>query len=133
MPPAAPAPGARLRPGDRVAVLSPSFAAPGFAPAVHAQAMARIESELGLVPVEFATTRLLGASPEARAADVNAAFADESIRAVFASIGGGDQITVRSLVVCPPAVARSPLARSPRARSPRLHLCPRNAAEIVQS
>ena len=30
---------AKARPGDRVAVLSPSFAAPGVAPAVHEQAM----------------------------------------------------------------------------------------------
>src|SRR4051794_8505226 len=28
--------------GDRVAVVSPSFAAPGFAPAVHEQAMERL-------------------------------------------------------------------------------------------
>lgn len=86
--------GARLRAGDRVAVLSPSFAAPGFAPMVHDQAMRRIETELGLIPVEFPTTRMLGASPEARAADVNAAFADTTISAIFASIGGDDQITV---------------------------------------
>lgn len=86
----------RLAPGDRVAVLSPSFAAPGFAPAVHEQAMRRIRSDLGLVPVEFPTTRLLGAAPEARAADVDAAFADPSIRAIFASVGGDDQITVVS-------------------------------------
>lgn len=84
----------KLSPGDHVAVLSPSFAAPGFAPAVHDQAMRRIESELGLVPVEFPTTRVLGASPRDRAADVNAAFADDSIRAIFATVGGDDQITV---------------------------------------
>ncbi|HEY1574604.1 MAG TPA: hypothetical protein VGG05_24950 [Pseudonocardiaceae bacterium] len=30
------------RPGDQVAVLSPSFAAPGVAPAVHEQAMRRL-------------------------------------------------------------------------------------------
>ena len=75
-------------------MLSPSFAAPGFAPQVHEQAMRRIYDELGLVPVEFATTRELGASPGARAADVNAAFADPAIRAIFATIGGDDQITV---------------------------------------
>mgnify|MGYP006360414411 FL=1 len=84
----------KLAPSDRVAVLSPAFAAPGFAPAVHEQAMRRIEHELGLVPVEYPTTRLLDASPRARAADVNAAFADPSIRAIFATLGGDDQITV---------------------------------------
>lgn len=84
----------KLKPGDKVAVLSPSFAAPGFAPAVHEQALQRIRSELNLEPVEFPTTRELGASPQARAADVNSAFADPQIRAIFASIGGNDQITV---------------------------------------
>ena len=46
------------------------------------------------MPVEYPTTRLAGASPQARAADVHAAFADDSIRAVIASIGGDDQIKV---------------------------------------
>ncbi len=85
---------AKLRPGDRVAVLSPAWAAPGYAPAVHEQAIRRIVDELGLEPVEYPTTRVLGASAEARAADVNAAFADPTIRAIFATIGGDDQITV---------------------------------------
>lgn len=56
--------------------------------------MRRLTEVTGLVPVEFPTTRLLGASAEARAADVTAAFADPSIRAVMATIGGDDQITV---------------------------------------
>ena len=84
----------KLVPGDKVAVLSPSFAAPGFAPAVHEQAMARIRTELGLVPVQYPTTGKLGATPADRAADLNAAFADPQIRAIFATLGGDDQITV---------------------------------------
>jgi muramoyltetrapeptide carboxypeptidase LdcA involved in peptidoglycan recycling len=80
--------------GDRVAVLSPSFAAPGVAPAVHEQALERLRAITGLVPVEFPTTRKLGASPRERADDLNAAFADPEIRAVLATIGGDDQITV---------------------------------------
>jgi hypothetical protein len=68
----------KLVAGDRVAVPSPSFAAPGFAPAVHEQAMRRFVEHTGLVPVEYPTTRLLGATPEQRAADLNAALADPS-------------------------------------------------------
>ncbi len=82
------------RVGDKVAVLSPSFAAPGFAPAVHEQAMRRLTETTGLVPVEYPTTRQLGASPQARAADLMAAFADPEIRAVLATVGGEDRITV---------------------------------------
>jgi muramoyltetrapeptide carboxypeptidase LdcA involved in peptidoglycan recycling len=85
---------AKARPGDRVAVLSPSFAAPGVAPAVHEQALRRLEELTGLVPVEYPTTRLVGAEARARADDLNAAFGDPGIRAVLATIGGDDQITV---------------------------------------
>ena len=42
----------------------------------------------------YPTTRRLGATSEDRAADLNAAFADPTIRAVVATIGGDDQITV---------------------------------------
>jgi len=83
-----------LQPGDRVAVLSPSFAAPAVFPAVHELGLQRIRDLLGLEPVEFPTTRRPGASPADRAADLMAAYADPGIRAVFATIGGSDQITV---------------------------------------
>jgi muramoyltetrapeptide carboxypeptidase LdcA involved in peptidoglycan recycling len=77
-----------------VAVLSPSFAAPGFAPEVREQAMRRLEEVTGLRPVEYPTTRRLEASARDRAADLNAAFADPGIRAVLVTVGGEDQITV---------------------------------------
>ncbi|OMH27069.1 LD-carboxypeptidase [Tersicoccus phoenicis] len=80
--------------GDRVAVLSPAFAAPSVSEAVHEQAMRRLQEATGLVPVEYPTTRLRGASAQARAADINAAFADPSVRAVLATVGGDDQVTV---------------------------------------
>ncbi len=85
---------AKAVPGDRVAVLSPSFAAPAVAPAVHEQALRRLTEVTGLVPVEYPTTRRLDASARDRAADLNAAFGDPQIRAVLATIGGDDQITV---------------------------------------
>ena len=84
----------KASPGDKVAVLSPSFAAPAVAPAVHEQAMERLGAMTGLVPVEFPTTRKFGASPRERAHDLNAAFDDPEIRAVLATIGGDDLITV---------------------------------------
>jgi muramoyltetrapeptide carboxypeptidase LdcA involved in peptidoglycan recycling len=84
----------KARPGDRIAVLSPAFAAPGPFPAVHEQAMGRLTEVTGLVPVEYPTTRTLGASPQERARDINAALADPQIRAILAVIGGDDQITV---------------------------------------
>lgn len=75
-------------------MVSPSFAAPAMFPAVHELAMRRLRDELGLVPVEYPTTRRLGATPEDRAADLMAAFGDPGVRAVLATIGGDDQLTV---------------------------------------
>ncbi|MDP9396246.1 MAG: LD-carboxypeptidase [Actinomycetota bacterium] len=85
---------AKLRAGDRVAVVSPSFAAPGMFPAVHEVAMRRLREKFALEPVEYPTTRRLDATPKDRAADLMAAFGDRSIGAVLASIGGDDQLTV---------------------------------------
>lgn len=84
----------KASPGDRVAVLSPSFAAPAIGPQVHEQAMRRLQEVTGLIPVEYPTTRRLDATALDRAADLNAAFGDPEIRAVLATIGGDDQITV---------------------------------------
>ena len=84
----------KAQPGDRIAVLSPSLAAPGVYPEVHEQAMRRLTEVTGLIPVEYPTTRQVGASPEARAADIHAAFADPQIRAILTTLGGEDQITV---------------------------------------
>jgi muramoyltetrapeptide carboxypeptidase LdcA involved in peptidoglycan recycling len=97
----------KARPGDKVAVLAPSFAAPAVAPAVHEQAMVRLREVTGLEPVEYPTTRTLNAPATARARDLNAAFADPEIRAVLAVIGGEDQITVvphldRELILADP-------------------------------
>jgi muramoyltetrapeptide carboxypeptidase LdcA involved in peptidoglycan recycling len=82
-----------LSPGDRVAVISPSFAAPAHFPAIHEQAMNRLRDEFDLVPVEYASTRR-DSTPAERAADLMAAFTDPEIKAVMATIGGDDQITV---------------------------------------
>lgn len=84
----------KAKPGDRVAVLSPAFAAPAAAPAVHEQALRRLAEITGLIPVEYPTTRALGASAQARAQDLMDAFGDPTIRAVVATIGGDDQVTV---------------------------------------
>ena len=84
----------KVHAGDKVAVVSPSFAAPAVFPVVHDLAMRRLRDDLGVVPVEYPTTRQLAAAPQDRAADLMAAFADPEIKAVLATIGGDDQITV---------------------------------------
>jgi muramoyltetrapeptide carboxypeptidase LdcA involved in peptidoglycan recycling len=77
----------------RVAVLSPSGRAAAVFPAVYELGLERLR-ELGCDPVEYPTTRAAEASAQERARDVNAAFADASIEAVLATIGGDDQLKV---------------------------------------
>ncbi len=84
----------KLQPGDHVAIVSPSWAGAGVFPAVQEIALRVLRNELDLVPVEYPTTRQVGASAKERADDLNAAFADPNINAVMAVIGGEDQITV---------------------------------------
>lgn len=81
-------------PGDRVAVLSPAAGLPAVFPHVFELGLTRLRSELGLVPVEYPTTRVLGAPAKERARDIHKAFTDPDITAVLASIGGEDQIIV---------------------------------------
>lgn len=82
------------RPGDRVAVLSPSSGLPGILPLPYELGLRRLRDDFGLEPVEYSTTRKMGSTARERAADIHAAFADPAIKAVISSIGGDDQITV---------------------------------------
>lgn len=83
----------KLKKGDKIAILSPSFAAPGRFPHVFELGLERLRSLFELEPVEYPTTRKLGASAEERSRDLVAAFEDPEIKAVIASIGGDDQVT----------------------------------------
>jgi muramoyltetrapeptide carboxypeptidase LdcA involved in peptidoglycan recycling len=87
---------ARARRSGRRGV--PVVRRPALFPAVHELGLRRPRAELDLVPVEYPTTRQLGASPQERAADLMSAFADPTIRAVLATIGGDDQLTVLPLL-----------------------------------
>src|SRR5262245_55247267 len=82
------------RPGDRVAIVSAGAGLPGILPLPFDLGLKRLREEFELEPVEYPTTRKMGSSPAERAADLHAAFADDSVKAVIASIGGDDQITV---------------------------------------
>lgn len=83
----------KLNKGDKVAILSPSFAAPAKFPEVYESGISRIKEVFGLETIEFPTTRKLGASGEERAQDLMDAFANPEIKAVIASLGGDDQVT----------------------------------------
>jgi muramoyltetrapeptide carboxypeptidase LdcA involved in peptidoglycan recycling len=89
---------AKPRPGDRIGIVSPSSGLPGVFPAPYELGLRRLREDFGLEPVEYAATRKPGASARERADDLHAAFADPAVKAVMASIGGDDQITVLPLL-----------------------------------
>jgi muramoyltetrapeptide carboxypeptidase LdcA involved in peptidoglycan recycling len=80
--------------GDKAAIVSPSGRAAAWFPGPLELGLERLRDELGLVPVEYPTTRATVASPAARAADLHAAWADPEVKVVIATIGGEDELKV---------------------------------------
>ncbi len=83
----------KLKRGDKVAILSPSFAAPGVWPHIYHLGLKRLQENFDLVPVEYPTTKKLGASKKERSQDLIDAFENQEIKAVISTIGGDDQVT----------------------------------------
>ncbi len=88
----------RLRPGDAIGVLSPSSGAAHRFPHVLDLGLRNIERVLQCSTREFPTTRMpddeLYRNPKRRAADINDAFADRKVNAIFATIGGDDSVRI---------------------------------------
>lgn len=83
----------KLKQGDKVAILSPSSAAPAVWPHVFELGIKRLKEEFGLIPVEYPTTKKKGASGEERIADLESAFSNPEIKAIITTIGGNDEVT----------------------------------------
>ncbi|WP_374384986.1 S66 peptidase family protein [Dongia sp.] len=83
----------RLHIDDTVAIVSPSWGGPSVFPHIYELGLGLLQ-RWGLQVVEYPTARMaaaeLAANPEARAADINRAFADPQVKAIIASIGGDD-------------------------------------------
>ncbi len=88
----------RLNSGDTVAILSPSWGGPGAFPAAYDLGVRNLEETLGVRVKEYSTTRAdpsyIYAHPQERAEDLNRAFADAEVRAIFSSIGGDDSVRI---------------------------------------
>jgi muramoyltetrapeptide carboxypeptidase LdcA involved in peptidoglycan recycling len=83
----------KLKKGDKVAIVSPSFSAPAVWPHVYELGLKRIREVFELEPVEYATTSKLDATVEEKAADLVAAYSDPEIKAVISTLGGDIQVT----------------------------------------
>ena len=81
-----------------MAVVSPSWGGPGDFPARYGVGKRQLEEALGVEVVEMphalASDADVYARPDLRAADLEAAFSDPSIRGIVASIGGDDAIRI---------------------------------------
>lgn len=88
----------RLKPGDTVAVISPSWGGPSLFPAIYEKGLQVLQKELGLVVKELPTARMeaefLYHNPKVRAEDINRAFADPEVKAIIATIGGDDSVRI---------------------------------------
>lgn len=88
----------RLREGDTVAIVSPSWGGPSVFPHIYEAGLAVLREVLGLrvreMPHARATPAFLARHPEARAEDLCRAFADDGIAAIITSIGGDDSVRV---------------------------------------
>jgi muramoyltetrapeptide carboxypeptidase LdcA involved in peptidoglycan recycling len=89
---------ARLHPGDRVAVVSPSWSGPAIYPHVFDAGLHTLRTVLDLDVVEMPHTRAMAATPAQRADDLHQAFADPAIKAVFTAVGGEDSLRVLPLL-----------------------------------
>lgn len=87
----------KLNKGDTVAIVSPSWGGPSVFPHIYENGL-KVLQEWGLKIKEFPTARMDAAftrsNPQVRAKDINDAFADPEVKAVFASIGGDDSVRI---------------------------------------
>lgn len=87
----------KLKQGDAVAIISPSWGGPSIFPHIY-QSGLKVLQEWGLKIKEFPTARMdaafLRANPQVRAKDINDAFADPEVKAIFASVGGDDSVRI---------------------------------------
>ena len=86
----------KLRPGDKVAVVTLSWGGPGAFPYRYEIGKKRLESlfDLEVIPTKHALhdPNWIYHHPQARAEDLMEAFLDPSIKGIFSSIGGDDSI-----------------------------------------
>ncbi len=87
----------KLKKGDTVAVISPSWGGPHIFPHVFESGIAALKN-LGLHIKEYSSVRkdpqFLYHNPQMRANDINHAFADKEVHAIIASIGGNDSVRI---------------------------------------
>jgi len=83
----------KLSKGNKVAIVSPSFAAPAVWPHVHELGLQRLREVFELEPVLYPATANIKATLDDKSDDLISAFADPDIKAVISTLGGDIQVT----------------------------------------
>jgi len=101
----------RLKRGSRIAIVSPSSGLGNMFPHILDMGIENLKKYLGFEIIEMPTCRKssdwLYKNPEARAEDINAAFADKNIDGIICSIGGYESVRIlehldmESILACP--------------------------------
>lgn len=88
----------KLKAGDRVAIVSPSWGGAGAYPERYKQGKEELEARFGVEVVAMENAlkpaEWLYEHPQARADDIHQAFSDTTVKGIVASIGGEDAIRV---------------------------------------
>lgn len=87
----------KLQKGDTIAIVSPSWGGPSVFPHIYESGIKTLK-HLGLKIKEYPSAKkdaeYIYNHPEFRATDINNAFADSKITAIFTSIGGDDSVRI---------------------------------------
>lgn len=86
----------KLAPGDKVAIVSPSWAGASVYHERYLAGIRQMETEFGLIAVEAPNSMISAAenadNPQKRAADINWAVKNDEIKAIIPVIGGDDAV-----------------------------------------
>jgi muramoyltetrapeptide carboxypeptidase LdcA involved in peptidoglycan recycling len=88
----------RIKPGSRIAIISPSSGLPYLFPNNYELGLKNIQDVMGFELVEMQTARMapddLYRNPQLRANDINQCFEDDKIDGIITSIGGYESIRI---------------------------------------
>jgi len=98
----------RLNPGDTVAIVSPSWGGPSRFPGIYEMGLRNLSALFDVKIVEHGAREdndLIYRNPRLRAEFLNQAFADKSVSAIIASIGGDDSVRILPYLDLPTILA----------------------------
>lgn len=88
----------RLKPGSRIAIISPSNGLPYLFPDIYELGLKQLREAFGLEVVEMPSARMSPSevynNPQLRAQDINHCFENKEIDGIITSIGGYESVRV---------------------------------------